>query len=368
MIRRIVDGQVAGRYAAGWLWFVREVDLLAQRLDPASGTLTGDAIRIAEDIGVAPANVPVGPSFSVSDNGQLAFRGRSASRRRLAWFDRKGTRLSSVIDDLQTGSNPSLNHTDRSLLVQRTLQQNIDIWSLDLERGAFTRLTLDPAIDSMPVWSPDGRRILFGSARTGQGGLFTMPVDAIGSERRINLPSTDNPRVACDWNGRYIVYKEFDAKSSTDLFALAIDEDGPPIPIARTPYDERDAEVSPDGKWIAYESNEAMRPSIYLQPFPAPGEKIPVSPEGGRQVRWSRDGHELFYVSLNGDLMSAAVDAVGHVHAPVRLFATHLAPVSAISRQQYVVTNDGRFLMITTDDPPAPPINLVLNWAGLRTR
>jgi Tol biopolymer transport system component len=175
--------------------------------------------------------------------------------------------------------------------------------------------------------------------------------------------------VVCDWSadGQFLLYKQFDDQSgTTDLWALPMQGNKTPFPVAQGPADERDGQISADGKWVAYDSDESGRPAIYIQPFPERGEKQRVSTAGGSQPRWRSDGRELFYVAPDGYLMAVPMgNAAGSssVGTPVRLFKTRLAPVSAISRQQYAVATEGqRFLMIATDDVPTPPITLILNW------
>jgi hypothetical protein len=136
--------------------------------------------------------------------------------------------------------------------------------------------------------------------------------------------------------------------------------------VAQSPYDERDGQFSPDGKRIAYETDESGRSAIYLQPFPEKGAKRLVSTAGGSQVRWRQDGRELFYIAPDGYLMAVAMGETAGpsgMGIPVRLFKTRLAPYSVISRQQYAVSRDGqRFLMVAAADAPTPPITLILNW------
>lgn len=145
---------------------------------------------------------------------------------------------------------------------------------------------------------------------------------------------------------------------------------GKPFPVVHTNFDERDGQFSPDGKWIAYESNETGRYDVYLQPFPGPGVKLPVSVSGGAQVRWRRDGEELFYIALDGRLMAVPIQSSTSgqpgVGTPVPLFPTRVggAIAQGVTRQQYAVSPDGqRFLMNTVpEDETLPPITLILNW------
>jgi hypothetical protein len=146
--------------------------------------------------------------------------------------------------------------------------------------------------------------------------------------------------------------------------------EGTPFQVVHTQADERDGQFSPDGKWVAYQSDEAGQPEIYLQPFPGPGPKVRVSIKGGTQVRWRSNGKEIFYIAPDQRLMAVGIDlaaGTAAVGTPGPLFKTRLAPIRSISRQQYVVAPDGQqFLMSSTEESQASPIILILNWKGAR--
>jgi Tol biopolymer transport system component len=284
----------------------------------------------------------------------------------MVWFDRAGKPSGSAGEGATLG-NPSLARDNRRLLVQQSTGQNIDLWLFDLERNVPTRLTFDPEIDSMPIWSPDGRRMIFNMPRGGGQSLVIRNVD--GGAPDEPLLAGNVVAITSDWSpdGQFVLYKQQDSKVGTfDLFAARVQGDRTPIRVAATPYDERDGQFSPDGRSIAFESNESGTPEIYLQPFPGPGQKTRISANGGTQVRWRADGRELFYVASDNTLMSVPMRTganLSGIGTPVPLFKTRLLPPTTISRQQYVVTSDGqRFLMITTEGGPAPPLTLLSNW------
>ena len=362
-VRRVLSADTPASYGMGHLWFVRGRTLFAQRFDPLTLGLTGPVLPVADEVAVETISAAV----SVSAAGPIAYRrGPSQLRRQLVWFDRAGTPSGSAGEGPALG-NPSLARDDRRLLVQQTTGQNIDLWLFDLERSVPTRLTFDSEIDSMPVWSPDGRRMIFNRPRDREQSLTVRNVDGGAPDERVLIG--DSVAIASDWSsdGQFVLYKQQDSKVGTfDLFALRVQGDRTPIRVAATPYDERDGQFSPDGTLIAFESNESGTPEIYLQPFPGPGQKTRISANGGTQVRWRGNGRELFYVAADNTLMSVPMGPGANrsgIGAPVPLFKTGLVPSSTISRQQYVVTSDGqRFLMITTENGPAPPITLLLNW------
>ena len=367
-VRRILAADAPAVYSARHLLFIREGSLFAQTFDPSTQVLSGPVARVADEIAFGLYVPPV----SASAAGLIAYRtGFGQSRRRLVWFDRSGTQLGIAGEEGLLVSNPSLSPDGRQLLVQRSVEQNVDLWLLDLERSVFTRLTFDPEIDSMPLWSSDGRRLVFSSVRSSGAHLWVKRLDGTGPDEDLGMPSSGGVKIACDWSsdGRFILYKQFDeATSTTDLWVMPMDGPGPrsPLPVVRTPYDERDGQFSPDGKWIAFESDESGQPEIYLQPFPGPGRKVRLSAAGGSQVRWQRDGKEVFYIGADNALTAVPLniaDGRPEVGTPVPLFKTHVAPIQAISRQQYVVAPDGqRFLIVTSEEAPTQPITLILNW------
>jgi dipeptidyl aminopeptidase/acylaminoacyl peptidase len=222
------------------------------------------------------------------------------------------------------------------------------------------------------VWAPDGTRVIFNSIDGGSAGLAIARIDGGGEYERVAIPG-DGVKVACDWSpdGQFILYKQVDETSgTTDLWARRMSGDRQSIPVANQPSNERDGQFSPDGRWMAYESDETGRAEIYVQPFPGPGRKQRVSIDGGTQVRWRRDGKELFYIGLDESLTAVTVALrAGEVEVgvPVPLFKTSIVPFRSISRQQYVVSPDGqRFLIATTTEVSLSPITLILNWQANR--
>jgi len=184
------------------------------------------------------------------------------------------------------------------------------------------------------------------------------------------LPGGPEESFACDWSpdGQFLLYQKRSAKTGFDLWALRLGGDGKALPVIPTQFDERDAQFSPDGKQIAFYSNQSGQFEVYVQPFPGPGTPLPVSTRGGAQVRWRPDGRELFYIGLDGRLMAAPiqVSADGQlvVGIPVALFATHVGRVLPTIGAQYIVSPDGqRFLMNNLVQDASPtPIRLILNW------
>jgi Tol biopolymer transport system component len=226
-------------------------------------------------------------------------------------------------------------------------------------------------IDIAPVWSPDGTRIVFQSHDTEPGALYLVGASG-GAAPTMLLAGTPASLFPTDWarDGRTILYQTFDAATRWDIWALPLNGDRKPIPLVHTTFDERDARFSPDGSWIAYSSDESGRSQIYVQRFPAASGKVPISTSGGVQPVWTHDGSELFYIALDGRLMSVPIRFSGNeveASAPVPLFMTHVGPLTAsLVQQYYAVSQDGqRFLMSTiADDSTTSPITVILNWNG----
>jgi Tol biopolymer transport system component len=370
--RRLIDADTPAVLARGHLFFLRQGTLFAQRFDERQLTVAGDTQPVAE--GVA-ASVGAGlPALSTSADGTIAFRtGTSGGRRQFVWFSRSGAVLSRIGAPENAGpSYGSLSPDGRRLAVQRTRDGNTDIWLLDLERGGTPlRFTSDPRADIAPLWSPRGDRLVFSSRGGGPPGesrtfhLFQQPVAGGALEPVVTEGSAMQ---ATDWSrdGRVLLYRTVETvRQDMDIWALAFDGDRKPFPVVKTQFEERDGQFSPDAKWIAYQSNESGRFEIYVQPFNRPGERQRISMAGGVQARWRADGRELFYLTLQDQLVAVPVaisDQRIEAGSATPLFR---APVGAggIALHSYSVSPDGqRFLVDTLVEEPAAPIVVILNW------
>jgi Tol biopolymer transport system component len=319
----------------------------------------------------------------VSPAGILVHRLAAGIRRQLVWVDRTGKSLGTVgPPDEGNPSSPVLSPDEKRVANGRNTQNNTDIWLTDVGRAIATRFTFDPALDVSPVWSPDATQVVFRSARNGSSDLFIKAANGATDEQPL-LVSQQN-KTPLDWSrdGRFLLFSVLDAKTQSDLWVLPMAPSNgsadarKPFPIVQTSFDETQGQFSPDGRWIAYTSNESGRDEVYVRPFSEAGGKSQVSTGGGSQPRWRADGKELFYVAADAHLMAVPVRATSEGRAidpgtPLMLFPTHLANGAGISltgyqsRALYAVTRDGRFLMNASTDPAAadiPPLTVVLNW------
>ncbi|HXG89474.1 MAG TPA: protein kinase [Vicinamibacterales bacterium] len=379
--RRLLSGDEIGDSAplyapSGVLLTVGRGVLFARRFDPEHLVVTGEPEPIAH--GVASENAMFRAAMSVSANGVLVHRGGGAEQRQLVWMDRTGRVLGRVGPPDDRGlAYPSLSRDGRRVVVSRAIDSGSDIWLLDVNRGAFSRLTSDPGNDIGPLWSPDGAQIVFRSSRTGSFDLFVKTLSGAAEERPLVVDG--RMKAPMDWSadGGVVLYVVLDPVTGADLWAAPVVGERKPYPVLDTSFDEMDAHFSPDGRWIVYRSNESGRFEIYIRPFPGPGGSQLVSTAGGQYPRWHPNGQELFYVAPDGQMMSVPLDLSANrqsiaSRSPVALFPIHLASGSYITsagsagRAQYDIAHDGRFLInVAVEGYVPPPLSIVLNWDAL---
>jgi Tol biopolymer transport system component len=371
-MRRLVAADTAAVYVPGYLLLMRDGVLRAAPFDVARGTLSGDPIPIAQT--VAWDSVAGRGAFSVSATDLLAYRTGTTARRQLVWMDRTGATTGTLGPPDEHGPLfPELSPDGGRVALSRAVQGNVDIWLIDTARGAPSRFTFDLGFDSLPLWAPDGSRILFRSSRNGPSDLFEKPASGARDEQLV-FASAQN-KLPVDWSrdGRVLLYASEDAKTGVDLWALPLMGARTPYPVVQTRFDEDEGQFSPDGRWIAYRSNESGRAEIYVRPFPGPGGTRQVSANGGSHPRWRGNGKELFYIAADTTLTAVpiGVPAEGQtldLGTPVPLFRTRL-PGVGLPKQQYAVAPDGQhfLLNVVADEASASPITIVQNWtAGLR--
>ena len=368
--KRLLRADAAAEYASRHLMFVTQGALYAQNFDPVTMILSGERFRIADQVNVdAAMNLA---AVSVSAVGSMVYRrGSGGGQRQFIWYDRSGKEAGRVGDpDGSAVLGPALSSDGRHVAMYRTVDGNSDIWLLELDRGVRERFTMETNGEVNPVWSPDRQRIAFSSNRDGAYDLYAKSI--FGGET-IRLLKTVDPKVASSWSsdGRFLLFRSLSNKTGYDIWALPFDDTGKAgnaFPVVQTEAEEREAEFSPSGKWIAYQSTASGRSEILVQPFPS-GAPIPISTDGGAQARWGSDS-ELFYIDLDGQLTTVPIRYSGdgkeiRPGTPVALFETGVGgAVHSNDRQQYIVSADGqRFLMNTLSEANSP-ITVILNWKG----
>jgi eukaryotic-like serine/threonine-protein kinase len=342
----------------GYLLFNRQGTLMAQPFNPERLQLTGEAVPIVEGVEFNPANGRT--AFAASNNGVLAYRhGVEANLLTLVWVSRNGA-------EQRLGAPPHNYVMPRVSPDGRRVAAGIEgadsqIWLYDLARDTLTRLTFEGTGNIDPIWTPDGKRIVF---KGDKQRLFWQPADGSGPAAELtkndlasnNIPGSFSP------DGQVLAFVEMNPGYEVHTLPLT---DGNPKPFIRSPSNGTAPRFSPDGHFIAYASDESGRFEIYVRPYPGPGGKWQISTEGGTEPVWNPKGRELFYRS-GTKMVAVEVTTQGTFSAdrPKLLFEAPYVP-SPRSFQDYDVSPDGqRFLMLKTNEQTQAPdqINVVLNW------
>jgi Tol biopolymer transport system component len=360
--RFVVEATSNAAYAPpGYLLFYRDRTLLAQPFDLKRFALVGEATVILPEIQYLPQVKRA--IFAVSDQGLLvAQSGGEAALSQLSWFDRKGNAVGAV-GKPEVYGNVFLAPDGKSVATDKTdmASLNIDVWTQELRRDSSKRLTFDPAIDAVPIWSPDAGQLVFASNRQTYFGLYVKNSDGANDEKVIVQGEVGN--FPSDWSrdGKYILYCR-----GPDLWFVTYPELKSSL-FLKAPSVFRNGQFSPDGKWVAYASNETGKWEIYVTSFPDARGRWQISSGGGEQPRWRGDGKELFYLSLDGKMMAAPVTTGAHFDAgtSVTLFqTTPRQPVLVYDLFVYDVSRDGQRFLINTQvkQSESVPMSMVLNW------
>ena len=351
-------------YSAGHILFRREDTLMAQAFDLDRLELVGAASPVAEQI-QGDSSTRRG-AFWASGDGKLIYRvGTSQRGTRLVWHDRNGKEISSTGD---TAPHFDLQASADGGRVAAAIGDNVstDLWIYEVARGIRTRFTFDPGADIRPVWSPDGKRLVFTSARSGKRQLYIK--DTSGAATEELLVETELNVLPTSWSadGRFLLFfSQGHPKTIADLWVLPMEGERKPVSYLQGPFRERGAVFSPDGKWVAYESDESGRFEIYVAPFPIHSGKWQVSVTGGEWPHWRSDGKELYYISPDDKMMAAEVSAAGgdfRVGKVTPLFQARPSRAGTV----FDVSRDGKRFLINsaTESVDDAPITLVVNWPG----
>lgn len=364
--KEIMKSESMAEYSSGYLLFMREQTLMARPFDPRKLDFGGEAVPVAEHIAINGSVTR--PVFSVSENGSMIYEsGETAGSWNLQWVARDGKQLGTVAQP-DRYFFPALSPDGTRLAVNlfNGTQGTQSIWIFDLARGTKTRLTFGNASQFSSGWSPDGKVIYYQSNATGGFHIYNKAADGSGSEQTV-IDSKDaeegTPRPSPD--GRYLVYlRRTPSQPLLDVWVMPLFGDRKPRPLVQTAFLKASPTVSPDGKWLAYSTNESGRNEVYITPFPEGGAKWQVSSNGGAASRWRKDGKELFFLDSTDNVV--AVDVNLSRKAPQLGVPHALFQAGAIQRQNgpFDVTADGKKFLVNAGSlkEGSDPLTLVLNW------
>jgi eukaryotic-like serine/threonine-protein kinase len=348
----------------GYLLFRRSGRLMAVRFDADRLQVVGDPVELVQKIDYFAATGRT--AFGASERALVYSPASDARLARLAWFDRTGREVGRVAS---TGIyvSPRLSPDGRQLAVAAMEEGAVppDIWIFDTRLGTGTRVPM-PFPDLNPVFSPDAKWIFFGNSGEGRWNILRRDVSRAGQPTPLMPPT--RPRWDCDVSpdGSLLLYRELSAATRGDLKVISLSGEPRPRDFIASPFDEDEGAFSPDGRRVAYVSDESGRKEVFVASFPDPSQRIRISSDGGTQPRWRRDGRELFFVAKGETMMAVPFDpSTGTPMAPpARLFD---APIShtfgSHAPLRYDVAPDGRFLIVVrASNEPPPPLVLVLNW------
>ncbi len=354
--KRLLTAQSNAQYAPpGYLLFGREGILMAQRFDARKMELAGELFPIVGAI--AHVTSSASAIFAISADGSVLSHQdvARATLNRIEWFDRAG-RSSGLVGSPGEYVEPRLSPDGKRLafVIQDKESGNRDIWIMELSSGALTRFTFNPANDWHPVWSPDGKQIAFASDRKAKSSIYRKSLAGSGEEELL-LPPGEGGVYTRDWSrdGRFLLYGTDTVKTLNDIWILPLFGDRKPIPFATSDFAEQLARFSPDGKTIAYTSNESGNSEVYVRAFERP-EKLRISSNGGTQPVWRGDGRELFYLGPGGVLMAAELKAgvALEASAPKILFRTCTGSHSLRGGEEYYdAAADGSRFLVSCEVP-----------------
>ncbi len=364
----------AAEYASGHLLFIRERALIAQRFDPERLALEGEPHPVAENVSVITGAAKA--LFSVSQTGVLVVQVGApvVLGAQLDWTDRSGKTLGTLADRAAY-DEASIAPDGRSVAVSAIDEKagTHDIWICDVARNLKTRFTFEPAEEGAPRWSPDGRSLVYFAARGSQQGLYRKQLGGSGGEELLYASETIKRPNGFSPDGKLLAFYQLESETNLDIWVLPLTGDRKPYPFLKTSFTESNAAFSPDGKWLAYQSNESGRTEVYVAPFPGPGRKWQVSAQGGAYPAWRQGGKEILYQELQSNrIFSVPVALKGD--APDFGKATELfvatPPLAGIAARFDSAADGKRFIVIRPNQTrETGSLTLVVNWtAGLKAK
>ena len=343
---------------SGYLLYVRDGVLLAHPFDANNARLTGDPVPLADRIDYFPESGMA--AFSVSDTGVLVYRNSAESAvSRLLWFDRSGKRIGQVGEPAPY-RNPRLSPDGKRVAVELVDGSgNRDIWILDLARSAPLRFTFDPGRDASPVWSSDGRHIVW----QGSTAMYIKSADGKGGEQRLY----DEPWIPDEWlfNGTGFLCHRPSPREI--MLMLWPGPDRNPRKMVESRGITTQSRVTRDGNWVAFATSESGRFEVLIQDYPKASGRWQVSTTGGIQPKWRADGKELFYLTLDGRLVSVPVTlgTLVEIGKAQVLFQTQAEVITGYTWHQYDVAPDGQRFLVNTGDVVVTPVTAVYDWPAL---
>ena len=375
--RRVVPVISNSAYVSpGFLLYAREGVLWAQPFDASAEAVSGDAKPVAENVDWGAGRGQPRYGFSASENGILAYRADSQVSSQLTLYDRSGKVLGTMGDPARIGYGV-FSPDGRTIAFDRGDPQTpfkSDIWLQDLVRGGESRLTTNGRFNSSPVWSPDGHVVAFNSGRPITESVNNRPTpyrQSINGTSQEETFETAGTGVVTDWSrdGQYLVQNRQSERRDRDIWVVPLDARRKPYPYLATSFNESNARLSSDGKWVTYVSDETSQSEVYVDSFPQRSHKRQVSIRGGDRPVWSRSGKELFFMGADQMIMAAGIRDRGDeldIDVPQPLFPVRVAMGLRSERTWFDISEDGRFLIPALTDRAGPvPMTVVVNWPTL---
>jgi serine/threonine protein kinase/Tol biopolymer transport system component len=356
----IVDsGGRPGCAQPGYLLFVRGSNLMAQKFDQKSLKLSGDPTPVVEQLG---RDYTFSAAYALSANGMMVAHNGGVSTSVLTWYDRTGK----AGEVLGTDNFNVIRFSPDGKTLSTSIYDNSggeDIWLLDLARGVRTRFTFGPALSDDPVWSPDGKMIVFDSNRTGTYAIYEKPANGTQKEQVVFADPAIKFSTSWSPDGKYVLMDHIgvDAQGRTSIWVLPMFGDHKAYSLISNDFNNTYASFSPDGHWVAYDSNESGRDEIYAVAFPNPTARFQISTSGGANVQWRQDGKELYYTDADNKIMAVDIAAHGdalQIGTPHALWQPRLQAVNP----PYATSDGKRFLANELPLQSTSHLSLTLNW------
>ena len=375
----LFEGDSSAIYASGHVLFATpDATLMAQPFDPDARRSTGDAFPLAERVSTEGSRY-VGAS--VSTTGTLVYgRGGVIGPQQLTWIDRGGRALGTLGEggaDINLALSPDERQVAVALHTGRGNDR--DIWLIDVARNLRSRLTSDSLSDAAPIWSPDGARIAFGSDRDGKASLRQKQTNGTAAEETVfDTPGTASRPCGIrqcqifptSWSadGRYILFTLFGSfPASLDIWVMPLFGDRKPFPLFESNFGESFGAFSPDGRWVAYTSDETGQTNVYVRPFLRAGGNYRISRDGGGNPRWRADGKELFFLAADRRMMAASIAATGEFEAATPRVLFEARAVTNVQQQMYAVSSNGQRFLVNerpVNVDAAEPLTVLVNWTA----